>query len=137
MLLRFDPFHDRVVETAPARRGGGLMAMDAYRDGDEVVVHFDVPGVAEEDVDVTVERDTVTVNVERRWEQRDRPVLVQERSQGAYSRVVLLGDTLDGTKLAAELADGVLTLRVPVREQAQPRRIDVTSSGSSSSIEQS
>ena len=137
MLMRTDPFRDldrwtQQVFGTPARPAA--MPMDAYRDGEEFVVHFDLPGVAADSIDLTVEKNVLTVHAERR-----RPgaegieLIVSERPQGTFSRQLFLGETLDADQLQANYADGVLTLRVPIAEKAKPRRvpIDVGANGQS------
>jgi HSP20 family protein len=130
MLTRFDPFRDfeRLTRSAAGSRGTGWISMDAYRQGDQVVVNLDLPGVEPESVDVTVEKDTLTIKAERRWDvaEGDR-VLVSERPQGTFTRRLLLGETLDGERTGARFHNGVLTLTVPVAEQAKPRKVEITS----------
>ncbi|PJE97562.1 heat-shock protein Hsp20 [Streptomyces carminius] len=130
MLMRTDPFRelDRLTEQllgTVARPVG--MPMDAYRTGDEVVVHFDLPGVDPESVDLDIERNVLTVSAERRWPgPEDAERIAAERPSGRFSRQVFLGDTLDVERIDASYDAGVLTLRVPVAEQAKPRRIQIS-----------
>lgn len=133
MLVRFDPF--RELQTLPGLLTRGTervpltMPMDAYREGDRIIVHFDLPGVERDDIDLTVERNELTVRTTRTWEPTEgQEPIVSERPQGTFSRTLILGDNLDTEKLAATYDVGVLTLVVPVAEQAKPRRIDVQSS---------
>ena len=131
MLMRFDPFRDidRMAEAMgqPRGRSGSVMAMDAYRDGDEFVVHFDLPGVAPDAIDLTIEKNVLTVSAERRWPANEQQeVVVSERPQGTFSRQLFLGDTLDADRIDASCEDGVLTLRIPVSEQAKPRKVQVS-----------
>lgn len=136
MLLRFDPFRefDRLAESA--MRPSGLMPMDAYRHDDHVVAHLDLPGVRAEDVDITVERNVVTVKATRTsGAADDAEHIVSERRHGEFQRQLFLGDTLDPQRLEADVADGVLTLRVPVAETAQPRKIQVGGGGSRTAID--
>ena len=130
MLTRFDPFRDfdRMARGAVSSRGTGWISMDAYRQGDQVIVNLDLPGVDPASVDVTVEKDTLTIKAERRWEaaEGDR-VLVSERPQGTFTRRLLLGEALDGDRTEARFENGVLTLTVPVAEQAKPRKVEITS----------
>ena len=133
MLMRTDPFRefDRVAQQL---FGGGsgtwskpsAMPMDAYRSGQEFVVCFDLPGVDPEAIEVDVERNVLTVKAERRpLAEQDVQVQVSERPLGVFSRQLFLGDTLDTEKISASYDAGVLTLRIPVAEQAKPRRIAV------------
>ena len=130
MVMRFDPFRDidRLTQhlTGAMRSGTASMPMDAYRRGDHVFVHFDLPGVSPESIELTVENYAVTVRAERRWEQRrEDEVLVQERPEGTFARQLFLGEHMDVDRLEARYEDGVLTLSIPVAEAAKPRRIEV------------
>ena len=102
------------------------MPMDAVRRGDHVELVFDLPGVTPESVDVDVERNVLTVRAERHWAPAEGDqVLARERTQGAFTRQVLLGDALDTERLEAHYDHGVLTVRVPVAEQAKPRKVKI------------
>ena len=130
MLMRTDPFRDldRVAQQVfgtPARPAA--MPIDAYRKGEVLLVHFDLPGVASDSIDLTVERNVLTVHAERRRSMgEDTELVVGERPYGTFSRQLFLGDSLDADHLSADYSDGVLTLRVPVAEKAKPRRVEVT-----------
>src|SRR3546814_14847410 len=94
------------------------MPLDAYRDGDRFVIHVDLPGVDPDSVDLTVEKNVLTVSAERRWERGDnQQVLVSERPQGSFSRQLFLGEGLDTDRIEAGNDHGVLTGRVPIAEQ--------------------
>lgn len=130
MLMRTDPFRelDRVAQQVfgTAARPAA-MPIDAYRRGEEFVVHFDLPGVAADSIELTVERNVLTLHAERRrMEDGDVELLIGERPQGTFSRQLFLGESLDTDRLSAEYTDGVLTLRIPVKEQAKPRRVNVS-----------
>ena len=139
MLVQNSPFRelDSLFNQAfganqrAARATGRPMPMDAYRRGDNVWVHLDLPGVSADSVDISVERNVLTVAAERSYqrEEGDR-VYFDERHQGAFRRQVSLGDGLDADAIEADYTDGVLTLRIPVAAQAKPRKINVTSSQS-------
>ena len=129
MLMRTDPFRDldrladHVFGTA-ARPAG--MPMDAYRTGDDVVIHLDLPGVESDSVDLDVERNVLTIRAERRSPAPDgAEQIASERPTGRFSRQIFLGDTLDTERIAASYEAGVLTVRVPVAEQAKPRKISI------------
>lgn len=135
MLLRFDPFRelDRIageIDRSVARPPAAPLPMDAYRRGNHVIAHLDVPGVAADDVDVTVERNVLTVHAVRRLdvgEEDER--IVGERRHGELVRQLLLGESLDPQRVEADVTDGVLTLRIPVAETAAPRKVQVGSGG--------
>ncbi|MFJ2645143.1 Hsp20/alpha crystallin family protein [Streptomyces sp. NPDC087420] len=132
MLMRTDPFRelDRLTQqlAAPGTWSRpAAMPMDAYRDGDEYVVAFDLPGVAPDAIDVDVERNMLTVRAERRPVPRADAVQMElaERPLGVFSRQIVLADTLDTERIEADYDAGVLTLRIPIAERAKPRRISV------------
>ena len=137
MLMRFDPFRelDRLAEQTWSGRSP-VMPMDAYRRGDHFVVHFDLPGVDPSSIDLTVEKNVLTASAERHWEHaEDDEVVVAERPQGQFTRQLFLGEGLDAEAIEATYDGGVLTVRVPVAEQAKPRKVEVTTSGSAAAIE--
>ncbi len=104
------------------------MPMDAYRRDGDVWVHLDLPGVAADSLDVSVERNVLTVSGERNWQRQEGDQLyLTERRRGTFRRQVTLGDGLDAEGIEADYTDGVLTLRIPVAEKAQPRKISISS----------
>jgi len=139
MSLRFDPFRDSLREmdrlTNQLLSGTAMpasMPMDLWRDGDMYVVAFDLPGIDESTLDVTLERGALTIRAERtRSFDEGTEVLVAERPQGAFTRQLILGDGLDQDNVQADYRDGVLELRIPVAQAAQPRRVSVRHSGGS------
>lgn len=135
MLMRTDPFRelDRFTQQFFGSTGTvakpAMMPMDAYRSGNDYVIQLDLPGVAPESIDLDVERNVLTVRAERRLEfDEDAEVSVSERPRGVFSRQLFLGDTLDTDSIKANYDQGVLTLTIPVAEQAKPRKIEVSSS---------
>jgi HSP20 family protein len=138
MLMRFDPFRefDRLTEELWGGRGG--MAMDAYRQGDEFLVHFDLPGVDPGSIELTVERNVLNVTAKRDRQREDGvEVIAAERPQGTFTRQLFLGDSLDIDHLDASYDNGVLSVRIPVAEQAKPRKVEITSGGGAKQIEAS
>src|SRR3954447_1317223 len=135
MLMRTDPFRelDRVAQQmfGTAARPAA-MPIDAFRKGDEFIALFDLPGMAAESIDLTLERNVLTVHAERaRPDDDDLELLIGERPSGTFSRQLILAETLDAERIAADYTDGVLRLRIPVREQAKPRRVDIASAATS------
>ncbi|GAA1875040.1 Hsp20/alpha crystallin family protein [Lapillicoccus jejuensis] len=129
MLIRTsDPFRelDRLAtqvlgtSTRPA-----VMPMDAWREGDQLVVEFDLPGVSRDSIDLDVERNVLTVRAERLARNGDWQLLAGERTRGSFSRQLVLGDNLDLDRLEATYDDGVLRVVVPVAERAKPRKITI------------
>jgi HSP20 family protein len=136
MLMRFDPFEelDRVFEQVRGARGPRTMPLDAYRKGDAFHVDVDLPGVRPDSIEVTVEKNVLTVRAERHWSDENGEAVVCERPQGAFTRQLFLGDGLDTTHVQASYENGVLHLRVPVAEEAKPRRVEVSSSPKAEAI---
>ncbi|WP_409239554.1 Hsp20/alpha crystallin family protein [Streptomyces sp. PA5.6] len=132
MLMRTDPFRE-LDRMAQHLMGPGtwskpsVMPMDAYREGDEYVVAFDIPGVTADAIDIDVERNMLTVKAERRPVAKadDVKMELSERPLGVSSRQIVLADTLDTERIQADYDAGVLTLRIPIAERAKPRKISV------------
>ncbi|MHB1509335.1 MAG: Hsp20/alpha crystallin family protein [Acidimicrobiales bacterium] len=136
LLVRSEPFRDidrfmqQLMGDGGIRRSAMAMPMDAFRKGDAFLLQFDLPGVTGESIELTVDNSTLTVKAERKPPAISDGVeaLVGERPHGTFTRQVFLGDNLDTTKIEARYEDGVLTLSVPVAEEAKPRRITVQQS---------
>jgi HSP20 family protein len=118
-VMRFDPFRDfeRLTEQMLGGSRGSTprsFPMDAYRRGDR-------------SIDLTSEQNVLTISAERRFEQgEDDQVIVSERPQGTFSRQLFVSEALDMDAIEAHYDDGVLTLELPVAEQAKPRRIEIS-----------
>jgi HSP20 family protein len=141
MLMRTDPFRelDRFTQQLFGQTGTwsrpAVMPMDAYRHGEQFVVHFDLPGVDPSSVDLNVERNVLTVKAERVPSYGEQVELqVAERPRGVFSRQLFLGDTLDAERIEATYDAGVLTLRIPIAEKAKPRKIEITGGSASKQI---
>ena len=102
------------------------MPMDAWREGEQFIVEFDLPGVNADSLDLDVERNLLTVRAERPALAQDRDMVSAERPRGVFSRQLFLGDTLDTDSIQANYHDGVLRLTIPVAEKAKPRRIEIS-----------
>jgi HSP20 family protein len=134
MLFRTtDPFRDldRLTQQLLGSTWGttnrpAVMPMDAWREGDQFVVEFDLPGVTPESIDLDVEHNVLTVKAERVPRNGDWEMLAAERVRGAFSRQLILGDNLDLEHIEASYEAGVLRLVVPVAERAKPRKIEIT-----------
>ncbi|PUA82071.1 Hsp20/alpha crystallin family protein [Nocardioides currus] len=129
MLLRTtDPFRDldRLTQLLGTTNRPAVMPMDAWREGDRFVIEFDLPGVAQDSIDLDVERNVLTVRAERVARNGDWEAMASERPKGVFSRQLVLGDNLDLEQIQASYADGVLRLVVPVAERAKPRKIEIT-----------
>ncbi|MEU9801436.1 Hsp20/alpha crystallin family protein [Streptomyces sp. NPDC051000] len=133
MLMRTDPFRemDRIVQQLSGTSGTwskpSVMPMDAYREGEEYVIAFDLPGVNPEGIDIDVERNMLRVKAERRPVTKTDTVQMElsERPLGVFSRQIVLADTLDTERIQADYDAGVLTLRIPIAERAKPRKISI------------
>ena len=133
MLMRTDPFRefDRLAQVMGTPARPAAMPIDAYRKKDSFLVQFDLPGVDSEAIDLTVEKNVLTVHAERNRPEADGvEMLVAERPQGTFTRQLFLGETLDTDRIEAEYTDGVLTLRIPVAENAKPRKVEIGTTGS-------
>jgi HSP20 family protein len=142
-VMRFDPFRefDRLAEQmlGAGSRGGGPRSfpMDAYRRGDRFFVHLDLPGVDPDSIEVTCERNVLTIRAERRFDvEEGDELIVSERPQGVFSRQLFLSEGLDTDAIEANYEQGVLTVEIPVAQRAKARRIEIgRSGGASQSIE--
>jgi HSP20 family protein len=130
MLMRTDPFADFDRFTRQVLGSGGsrfnLMPVDAYRKDDRFWLHLDLPGVDPDSIDLTVEKNTLTVSASRDWQREDDiQVLLNERPTGSFSRQFFLGEGLDADRVEAGYDHGVLTIAIPVAETAKPRKIEI------------
>ncbi|OEJ28490.1 heat-shock protein Hsp20 [Streptomyces agglomeratus] len=133
MLLRTDPFRelDRLTEQVfNGVRRPAAMPMDAWREDGSVRVELDLPGVDPDSVDLKVERDVLTIQAERKPSTREESeVLISERPRGTFTRQLFLGENLATEHIEATYEAGVLSLRVPVAEQAKSRKIEISGGG--------
>jgi HSP20 family protein len=139
-----DPFRDfaqlqdrinRVFAEGYGRNDEGLMTsgtwvppVDIYQNGEhEVVLKAELPDMTREDIDITVDNGTLTIRGEKKLsnEVKEEQFHRIERRYGAFGRSFSLPQTVDSTKVAAEYKNGVLTVRLPLREEAKPRQIKV------------
>ena len=129
-MARFiDPFAEmeRMLAGSGSAWRGGVMPLDAYEKDGEYVLRFDLPGVDSERIDVTVEDRVLTVKAERKVEDTaGANWILRERPTGTHSRQVRLGDSLDVSNVGADYSEGVLTVTLPIREEALPQKIEVT-----------
>jgi HSP20 family protein len=133
MLMRFEPFRefDRVTEEILSGRRVRQLPVDAYRQGNEFKVALDLPGADPGSIGLTIERDVLTVRATRTLlRDESDEVLVSERGHGDFSRQLFLGESLDREHIGAIYHDGVLSITIPVAEQAKPHTIEITHVGS-------
>ena len=134
VLVRSDPYRDvdRLFQQLWSAQQHGprpmAMPMDAYRKNDSFVLQLDLPGVTPESIDLTVDENVLTISAERPAPPTGEGVesVIAERTFGTFTRQVLLGKTLDSERIEATYESGVLTVTIPVAEQAKPRRIEVS-----------
>ena len=134
MTVAYAPYRDarRVAFTPVSTR---LAAVDLYRTEDSVVLSVDLPGVDAGSIDVGVDGRILTVRA-----QRTAPViegatwLSRERQTGAVVRKLRLGESIDTESIAADYADGVLTVTLPVAEKAKPRKVVVAGAAAAAEV---
>ncbi|QIM16123.1 Hsp20/alpha crystallin family protein [Leucobacter insecticola] len=133
MARNYDPFRELdhlMGQMLSPERAGAQMPMDLYRSGDHYVLSLDVPGVNPDSIDVNVEDRTLTIRAERALpDGEDIQWLAKERPTGTYARQLTVGRGLALESINAAYTDGVLTLTIPVAEEAKPRRIEVSHGG--------
>ena len=129
MLTRFDPFRDfdRVFERPWGPNRQPTMPLDAYRHGDTYVVSVDLPGFDPATIDLTTDKDVLTIKAERTWQPVEGDELVvAERTYGQFFRQLFLGDGLDTEAINASYDNGVLMITIPLSERAKPRKVEIT-----------
>ena len=110
------------------RRGSWVPPVDIYEtDAHDLIIKAELPDMTREDIEVTVENNTLTLKGERKLpaEVKEEQFRRVERAYGAFTRSFTLPNTVDATKVSAEYKHGVLTVRLPFREEAKPRTISV------------
>lgn len=140
MYMRTDPFRefDRLAQRVFGGQGTpeqpAVMPMDAWRKDDKFYVEFDLPGVKQDNIELDIERNVVTIKAERPAFGEDVERLASERPRGFFTRQLVLGDNLDTERIEANFDGGVLTLEIPVAEAAKPRKIQVGKGGAHKAI---
>lgn len=143
-VVRFDPLRDLAVlqdrmnrlfdeaygsrrEDQLMNRGDWMPPVDIYEDNGALVLNAELPGMRREDIDVTVENNTLTLRGERKMEAgvKQENIHRLERTYGSFARSFSLPNSVDPTQISAEYKNGVLTLRLPYREEARPRTISI------------
>ncbi|GAT74200.1 Hsp20/alpha crystallin family protein [Microbacterium hydrocarbonoxydans] len=131
MALTFDPFSqlDRFAASVlDSVRAPRLMPVDLFRDGEQYVLHADLPGVDPGSIDVDVDGGQLTIRAQRTADSREGVRwLARERGAGSFLRQFTLGDGVDVDKISANYESGVLSVLIPVSERAKPRKIEVES----------
>ncbi len=134
----FDPFRqmDRLLTETLRGPGSSVMPMDLYRDGETFIARVDLPGVDPSSIDIDVEDRTLTIRAQRPAESVEGAKwLSRERTTGTFARQLSLGGGLALDRIKADYRDGVLTLNIPVAEEAKPRKVSVSHSGQPQAVE--
>jgi len=122
-LTTFDPF---ARLTRQAFGQATVMPLDGVRRDGDVLLRFDVPGIDPDSIEVTVDRGVLTVSVKRQEERAENDkFFVRERSMGTFTRRLYLSKNLNADAVEAAYSNGVLEVRIPVLEQAKPRKVEV------------
>ena len=127
-IMRFDPFRDlAVLQDRMNRRGTWAPAVDIYEVDGALVLKAELPGMQREDIDVNIENNTLTIRGERKLDTEIKQDSFHrvERAYGSFVRSFSLPNTIDAAKVAAEYKNGVLSVTLPVREEAKPRTINI------------
>ena len=142
-IVRFDPFREFVAlqdrmnrlmgdqyrrDDDVMSRGAWMPPVDIYQNGhNEIVLRAELPGLKRDDIKLNVENSTLTLSGERRLDQevKEEHFHRVERSYGSFTRSFTLPNTVATDKVTAEYKDGVLTVRLPIREEAKPKQIQV------------
>ncbi len=123
-VVRWDPFRDFGFADANT----WMPPVDIYQTSDqELVLKAELPDMSREAIDITVENFVLTIKGEKKFanEVKEEQYHHVERRYGTFSRSFSLPQTVDASKVAAEYKNGVLTVRLPLREEARPRQIKV------------
>jgi HSP20 family protein len=123
-IVRWDPFRDFGFATADT----WVPPVDIYQSSDQqLVLKAELPDVAREDIDITVENFVLTIKGEKKLsgDVKGEQFHHVERRYGTFSRSFSLPQTVDAGKVSAEYKNGVLSVRLPLREEAKPRQIKV------------
>jgi HSP20 family protein len=125
---RFDPF-TRDFQRQFARHAFGqasALPLDVVRHENDVTLRLDVPGIDPGQLEVTVDRGVLTISGKREEERTENDkFFVRERTMGTFTRRLRLSENLNADAVEASYANGVLEVRIPVLEQAKPRKIEV------------
>ena len=132
MLFRSNLFDTPTVASAPARRFAP--ATDLIESDTHYILRADLPGLSEDDVNVELDRNVLTVSGERKSEHEDRGkgYYRVERSYGSFRRSLRLPDGVDAEAITATFDKGVLEISVPKPEQAKPHKVQITAGGGES-----
>jgi HSP20 family protein len=151
-IVRYDPFRDlrtlqeevnRLFSTNLTRafgdegigRGAWAPSVDIYENKDQIVLEAELPGMKQDDFDLSIENNVITLRGERKFEKTDEGDNYHrvERSYGSFTRSFTLPQTVSAEGAIAEYNNGVLRVTLPKREETKARRIQVSGTGSGAS----
>ena len=151
-IVRYDPFRDlrtlqeevnRLFSTNLTRafddegigRGAWAPSVDIYENKDQIVLEAELPGMKQDDFDLSIENNVITLRGERKFEKTEESDNYHrvERSYGAFTRSFTLPQTVSAEGATAEYNNGVLRVTLPKREDTKARRIQVSGTGSGTS----
>lgn len=133
MWLRYEPIREFSRTSDGCQSPGRVrqIPVDAYRRGDEFMVSLELPGVDPGSIQLTVEKDLLTVRATQIWARSEGDDLqIAERAQVEFSRQLFLGERLDRDSISAIYHDGVLMITIPVTERSKPKKVEVVHVGS-------
>jgi HSP20 family protein len=131
MLVAIEPLGqvDRSTQRMSGTGGKRTMPMDAYRDGEQLIMKFDLPGVAPDSMELNVDNNVLTIKAHRPRQQiEDSQWVVSERLHGTFSAQLQLSNQLNLDNIRANYDQGVLTISVPAAKETQARRIEISGS---------
>ena len=153
-IVRYDPFRDlrtlqeevnRLFSTNLTRafddegigRGAWAPSVDIFENKDQIVLEAELPGMKQEDFDLTIENNVITLRGERKFEKTEETDNYHrvERSYGSFTRSFTLPQTVSAEEAKAEYSNGVLRVTLPKREEAKSRRIEISDTGTTKTIE--
>ncbi len=153
-IVRYDPFRDlrtlqeevnRLFSTNLTRafddegigRGAWAPSVDIFENKDQIVLEAELPGMKQEDFDLTIENNVITLRGERKFEKTEETDNYHrvERSYGSFTRSFTLPQTVSAEEAKAEYSNGVLRVTLPKREEAKSRRIEISGTGTPKTIE--
>lgn len=126
-LVRWDPFRE-FAHAGFVNNGAWVPPVDIYQNGEhELVLKAELPDLTREAIDITVDKGTLTIKGEKKvaTDVKDEQFHRIERRYGTFSRSFSLPTTVDPAKVSADYKDGVLTVRLPLREEAKPRSVKI------------
>jgi HSP20 family protein len=129
-LLRWDPLRSDL--SGVAQGSDFVPRFDVKETKDAYVIKVDLPGVKDEDVDVSLNGNLLAITGKKEEEHREEgeQYYAMERSYGSFARTFALPDSVDGEHVTAELRNGVLTVQIPKKPEAQPKKIAIGKAGS-------